>query len=118
MNNISRHFAACLMLSVLTVIAGCATEPTPLDSAREIGAERIFVPPLPPSSSTSELVIIRDTGLYGAEHVFSIYLNGQHLSDLRQAERFMTRVQSGPALLELRMYNLSQTVTPVQVETS
>jgi hypothetical protein len=50
--------------------------------------------------------------------VFSIYLNGQHLSDLRQAERFMTRVQSGPALLELRMYNLSQTVTPVQVETS
>lgn len=105
------------LLAILSLLAGCATTPTPINEARIVPQDRVFSK-LPALSETpAHFTIIRDTGLGGAEHYFEIWINGSLLVKLNAGEKYTTPIDPSAVIIELRMFNVVQTITPVQVET-
>lgn len=98
-------------------VIGCGTSPTAVNEATVPAPDRIYVQSLAKFQSNSTLTLIRDTGLHGAEHVFSIYVNNTHVVDLRQGEKFSLPVDSAQVFIEARMFNVLGKIPPVQVET-
>lgn len=108
---VSMLFAACLA-------AGCGTSPTPLHEAREVPPARVFERPIVKSTNPAKVTIVRDQGLHGAEHVFTILVNGRQVAELRQGEKVTVSADPGTVFIEARMFNITGRVPPVQVETT
>lgn len=105
------------MLFVACLTAGCGTSPTPLHEAREVPPARVFERPVVKSTNPAQVMIVRDKGLHGAEHVFTIFVNGRQTAELRQGEKVTISADPGTVFIEARMANIINRVPPVQVET-
>ncbi len=112
-----------LILKLITLfvlvhfMSGCATTPTPINEATIVPQDRVFTSPKVLSAPPAYFTIIRDSGLGGAEHYFEIWVNGILLVKLNAGEKYTTPIDPSAVIIELRMFNVIQTITPVQVET-
>lgn len=98
--------------------SGLRDDSNPMHEAREAPPSRVFDHPVVKSSKPAQITIVRDQGLHGAEHVFTILFNGDRIAALRQGEKVTVSAGPGTVFIEARMFNIGGKVPPVQVETT
>jgi hypothetical protein len=98
-------------------LSGCGTTPTAVADAKQISADRFFGAPPVTSTKPAKLIVIRDSGLHGIEHVIELRLNGKHIADMRVEEKVSVAVDPGPVFLDVEMFNVLGKIVPAQVET-
>lgn len=101
----------------IVLISGCGTSPTQVNQSKPIPDERIFYTPSSVLNAV-EFIVIRDSGLHGAEHYHQIWINGSLAAKLNASEIYKTKVEPGEIVLELRMFNVLGKIHPVQIETN
>jgi len=111
---VTRRAAALLAVAVLS---GCGTTPTLMSEAKPVPPDRILAKLSAKSGTPATLTVVRDSGLQGIEHVFELWVNGHQIASLRAGEFHSIPVDPGSAFIEIRMFNITGTVAPVQVET-
>lgn len=106
-----------LYLILSCSLLACGTTPTPISDAKAVPSSRVHRALTTISSNPAKLVVIRDVGLQGIEHVFELWINGIFLVEMKAGESYTLPIDPGSIFIETRMFNVLGTVSPVQVET-
>lgn len=69
------------------IISGCATTETPLQNAKFVPEERIYLKLQGTSKENARAIFVRDTGLVGAAVFQHLYINGKKAASLNPGER-------------------------------
>lgn len=109
-------FRVAALITALA-LTGCGTTPTPMADAKAVPSSRVLAKLATKTQTPAILTVVRDSGLQGIEHVFELWVNGVKLAELRAGEFLSTPVDPGTTFLEIRMFNVTGSVAPVQVET-
>lgn len=105
------------ILVLVFLVSGCSTVEMDPNDAQLIPQSRIISELSTTSDTPATLIFVRGRGLTSIEHVFQIFINGQHLANLRTGEKYVTNIDPGSAILELKQFNVMGRIAPAQVET-
>lgn len=89
---------AFLALSIL-LITGCATSAVPIDKATQIPDSRIFID----DKGSSEIVIIRDSGMTGGGCFAAFYVDNKLAAKLEPSEKASLKIESGKHMFGSRL---------------
>jgi hypothetical protein len=96
-----RYIWACT--AGVAILAGCATSPTPPESARPVPASRLHAPGmLSIGAAQGQLVVTRDTGFSGSGCSIRIHLNAAPIADFRPGETLSVGVEPGEHIISAK----------------
>ena len=90
---------SCWAASLLVVLAGCSTTPTPVADAKPVDAAYLYKLQAPASDSDARLVVVRDQGFVGGGRRMGFYVDGQLVADLSPKEKAEFYVPAGVRIL-------------------
>lgn len=90
---------SCWAASLLVVLAGCSTTPTPVADAKPVDAAYLYKLQAPASDSDARLVVVRDQGFVGGGCRMGFYVDGQLVADLSPKEKAEFYVPAGLRVL-------------------
>ncbi|WP_426160141.1 hypothetical protein [Pseudomonas sp. TSRC2-2] len=90
-----------LLIGALAValLAGCATSPVPADKADPVPSNRLFAFS---GKSESQLVVTRDSGLYGSGCNYRLYIDGALAAEFASGEVARFGVKAGKHILGIK----------------
>jgi hypothetical protein len=90
-----------LLIGALAValLAGCATSPVPADKADPVPSNRLFAFG---GKSESQLLVTRDSGLYGSGCNYRLYIDGTLAAEFASGEVARFGVKSGKHILGVK----------------
>lgn len=100
-------------------ISGCATNPTPLATARNVTPDRVFIAAPKSSSSLAKAVFVRDKGFLGSGVYQHIYINGAKAASVDTGEKIEIDLEPGEYIFGVRptdafgttaLYSIDQTL--------
>ncbi|WP_236184339.1 hypothetical protein [Pseudomonas juntendi] len=83
----------------LALLAGCATSPIPADKADPVPASRLFAFG---AHAESQLVVTRDSGLYGAGCNYRLYIDGVLAAEFASGEVARFGIKPGKHVVGLK----------------
>ena len=90
---------SCWAASLLVVLAGCSTTPTPVADAKPVDAAYLYKLQAPASDSDARLVVVRDQGFVGGGCRMGFYVDGELVADLSPKEKAEFYVPAGLRVL-------------------
>ncbi len=93
---------------VSILLIGCASTPTPTDSALPVPSERVLEAGkrfLNPAPQTGKVIVKRDTGVVGSACNTKIYVDGQAVAELDVAEKVTLFLPAGDHILSAQPNN-------------
>ena len=84
-----------LVLLLILVLAGCATEPTPIATALSAPPSRISAPALAAGQQSSKLTVVADRGSYMATSNLLVKLDGVLVATLKEGEMASFEIAAG-----------------------
>lgn len=89
-----------LAIVMALTLGACATKPINTATARSTPSERVYVPELTvPASDKVQLIVARDAGYMGSGCMTAVYLDGQRVSAIDNAEKITFYVTPGRHIL-------------------
>jgi hypothetical protein len=99
---LNMHYMLAIV-GILIALAGCATSPTPPESARPVPASRIHAPGmLGFGAAQGQLVVTRDTGFSGSGCSIRIHLDAAPVADFRPGETLTVGVEPGEHVISAK----------------
>lgn len=92
---------AFLAGALLVVLAGCATTPVPISTAKQAPPDRILAYQSAGSDKSATLTVIRDEGFIGGGCLYAIYLNRTLAARLEVAEFARFSIEPGEVLIRV-----------------
>jgi len=83
----------------VALLAGCATSPVPADKADPVPRNRLFAFS---GKSESQLVVTRDSGLYGSGCNYRLYIDGTLAAEFASGEVARFGVKAGKHILGIK----------------
>lgn len=68
--------APLIVIALASILAGCATTPTPLSAATSVPAERVLAFQQKNADDVATVVVTRDSGFLGGGCFYALWLNG------------------------------------------
>lgn len=92
--------STALAICVAVAVSACATKPINTSTARSTPEDRIYAPELViPSPDKVQLIVARDAGAMGSACMTAVYLNGEKVSTIDNAEKVTFYVTPGRHIL-------------------
>ncbi len=111
------------LAATLLIISGCATTPVSPTQASAIPGSRISVSKYqqkPHAEPSSQLVFVRDSGLYGAGTTIYLFINGEEIAGFRPSETLKIFLAPGEYLIGVQSrpnFGLEQFIeNPARIE--
>lgn len=83
----------------IALLAGCSTSPVPADKADPVPSNRLFAFS---GKSESQLVVTRDSGLYGSGCNYRLYIDGALAAEFASGEVARFGVRAGKHILGIK----------------
>ena len=84
-----------LVLLLILLLAGCATEPTPIAAALPAPPSRVLAPTLVAGQQSSTLTVVADRGSYMATSNVLVKLDGVRVATLKEGEMASFQIAAG-----------------------
>ncbi|EKO4541365.1 hypothetical protein P0I76_004718, partial [Salmonella enterica subsp. enterica serovar Worthington] len=89
-----------LLVAVLTLLAGCSTQPVNTEQASVVPPDRIWDKKATSKTSDTGVIIVkRDSGFIGSACLASVYLDGNPIADLSTREKVTFYAKPGRHIL-------------------
>lgn len=79
----------------LALLAGCATQPTPIQQAEPVPVDELYAFQSAPNANSGSLIVVRDSGALGSGCDVVVYIDGKKSAKIGPGQRASFRLPPG-----------------------